>query len=80
MQYAPMSVFEQAMVIFAAEKGYLEDVELNKIGDFERSLLAFAKAQYADLAAQIDESGAYNDDVEAQLRKLLDDFKATQTW
>ncbi|KKA44579.1 MULTISPECIES: F0F1 ATP synthase subunit alpha [unclassified Salinivibrio] len=80
MQYAPMSVFEQALVIFAAEKGYLEDVELNKIGDFERSLLAFAKSQYADLAAQIEESGAYNDDVEAQLKKLLDDFKATQTW
>ncbi|MEF1161272.1 F0F1 ATP synthase subunit alpha, partial [Vibrio parahaemolyticus] len=79
-QYAPMSVFDQALVIFAAERGYLDDVELNKVLDFEAALLSYARGQYAELAAEIDKSGAYNDEIEAQLKKLTDDFKATQTW
>ena len=79
-QYSPMSVFEQAIVIFAAEKGFLGDIELAKLADFEAALLSFAKGQFAELVAQIDETGAYNDDIEAQFSKLLQDFKATQTW
>mgnify|MGYP001282137904 CR=1 FL=1 len=79
-QYAPMSVFDQALVIFAAERGYLEDVALNKLLDFEAALLSYARSQYADFAAEIDKTGAYNNEVEAQLKKLADDFVATQTW
>ena len=79
-QYAPMSVFDQALVIFAAERGYLADVELNKLLDFEAALLSYARGQYAEFAAEIDKTGAYNDEVEAQLKKLTDDFVATQTW
>lgn len=75
-----MSVFDQALVIFAVERGYLDDVEINKILDFEAALLSYAHSQYADLAKEINTTGAYNDDIEAQLKKLTDDFKATQTW
>ena len=79
-QYAPMSVFEQAVVIFSAEKGYLSDVELTKLADFEAALLSYAKGQFAELVSQIDETGAWNDEIEAQFVKLVEDFKATQTW
>lgn len=79
-QYAPMSVFDQSLVIFAAERGYLEDIELNKLLDFEAALLSFAHNQYADLVAEINQTGAYNDDIEAKLKKLVDEFKANQTW
>ncbi|UJF19338.1 F0F1 ATP synthase subunit alpha [Vibrio sp. SS-MA-C1-2] len=79
-QYAPMSVFEQSMVIFAAEKGYLVDVQLDKLADFEAALLSYAKGKYADLVKQIDETGAYNGEIETQLTTLMDDFKETQTW
>ncbi|MGL5290837.1 MAG: F0F1 ATP synthase subunit alpha [Vibrionaceae bacterium] len=79
-QFAPMSVFEQAIVIFAAERGYLVDVALNKLADFEAALLSFAKGQHAELVSLIDETGQYNADIEAKLAALLDDFKATQTW
>ncbi|MGL5335159.1 MAG: F0F1 ATP synthase subunit alpha [Enterovibrio sp.] len=79
-QFAPMSVFEQAVVIFAAERGYLVDVALNKLADFEAALLSFAKGQHAELVSLIDETGQYNADIEAKLAALLDDFKATQTW
>ena len=44
-----MSVACQAVVIYAAEKGYLKSVELNKIGDFEASLLSFMNSEHADL-------------------------------
>ena len=52
-QYAPMSVAQQALVLFAAERGYLEDVELNKIGDFEAALLSYANNEHADLMAEV---------------------------
>lgn len=79
-QYAPMSVFEQGVMIFTAEKGYLSDVNINKLADFEAALLAFAKGQYSDLVTLIDETGDYSSEIEAQLAKLVEDFKATQTW
>jgi F-type H+-transporting ATPase subunit alpha len=79
-QYAPMSVFDQALSIFAAERGYLEDIELDKVLDFEAALLSYAHSHFADLATEVNATGAYNDDIEAQLTKLMDDFKATQTW
>ncbi len=79
-QYAPMSVAEMGVVIFAAEKGFLNDVELKKIGAFEGALLSFANAEYKELMATINESGGYNGDIEAGLKELIETFKATQSW
>lgn len=79
-QYAPMSVAEMGLVIYAAEHGYLEDVELNKVGDFEASLVSFANAEFSDLMARINEAGDYNDEIAAGLKEAIDKFKATQTW
>ena len=79
-QYAPMSVAQQALVLFAAERGYLEDVELNKIGDFEAALLSYANNEHADLMAEVNAKADYNDDIVARLSALIDSFKATQTW
>jgi proton translocating ATP synthase, F1 alpha subunit len=79
-QYAPMSVAAQALVLFAAERGYLDDIELEKVGDFEAALLSFANSEHADLMADINAKADYNDDVVAKLTALIDSFKATQTW
>ena len=79
-QYAPLSVAEMGVVIYAAEKGYLEDVELKKIGDFEAALLSFANAEYSELMAQINNTGDYNGEIEASLKELIEKFKATQSW
>ncbi|SPP31837.1 ATP synthase subunit alpha [Arsenophonus endosymbiont of Aleurodicus floccissimus] len=79
-QYAPMSVAQQALSLFAAERGYLEDVELAKIGDFETSLLTYATREHSILLKEIDQTGKYNDEIEAKLNALLDSFKATQSW
>lgn len=79
-QYAPMSVAEMGVVIYAAEKGYLEDVTLNKIGDFEASLLSFANSEYSELMARINEAGDYNGEIEAGIKEAIEKFKATQSW
>ena len=79
-QYSPMTVAEQSIVLYAAERGYLEDVELAKVLPFETALLAYAHSQYADFVKQIDETGNYNDEIESKLKALLESFKSTQTW
>lgn len=79
-QYAPMSVAEQGVVIFAAEKGYLKDVEINKVVDFEASLLSYANSEGSELLAKINEKGGYDADIESGLKALLDNFVATQTY
>ena len=79
-QYAPMSVADMSLSLFAAEKGYLQDIEIEKVLDFEASLISFANSEYAELVAQINETGNYNAEIEAQLKELLKKFKATQTW
>ena len=79
-QYAPMSVAEQGVVIFAAEKGYLKNVEINKVVDFEASLLSYANSEGSELLAKINVKGGYDADIESGLKALLDNFVATQTY
>ncbi|OIN13886.1 F0F1 ATP synthase subunit alpha [Oceanisphaera psychrotolerans] len=79
-QYRPMSVAEQGLVLFAAENGYLDDVELKLITTFEAALLAYADSEHAALMAEINEKADFNKDVVAKLTALLDSFKATQSW
>ena len=79
-QYSPLSVAEMAMVLFAANEGFLKDVELKQVVAFERALLSYANAECSALLAKINEKGDYNDDIAAQLRASIQKFKATQTW
>jgi F-type H+-transporting ATPase subunit alpha len=79
-QYASMSVAEQALSLFAAEKGYLIDIDVEKVLDFEAALISYAKNQYADFYAQINETGDYSNEIEGQFKEILESFKATQTW
>ncbi|HBT53690.1 MAG TPA: F0F1 ATP synthase subunit alpha, partial [Erwinia persicina] len=74
------SVAQQGLVLFAAERGFLNDVELAKIGSFEAALLAFADRDHAELMADINQSGNYNGEIEEKLKGLLETFKATQSW
>ncbi|MFT6274169.1 MAG: F-type H+-transporting ATPase subunit alpha, partial [Halioglobus sp.] len=79
-QYSPQSVAEMGVVLYAANEGYLKDVEVSKIGDFESALLSYMHAEYGDLMKSIVESGDYNGDIEASFKEALEKFKATQTW
>ncbi|NIR29713.1 MAG: F0F1 ATP synthase subunit alpha [Gammaproteobacteria bacterium] len=79
-QYTPMSVAAMAASLFAVDRGYLDDVDLKKIGDFEEALQSYMESQQADLMKKINETGAWNEEIEAGLKKALDEFKKTQAW
>lgn len=79
-QYAPMSIAEMAASLFAANSGALDDVEVNKVVDFEAALIAYMNANQASLMKKINDSGDYNDDIAAELQAAVDDFKANHTW
>ncbi|MEQ8408755.1 MAG: F0F1 ATP synthase subunit alpha [Gammaproteobacteria bacterium] len=79
-QYSPLSIAEMGVSIYAANGGYLKDVELNKILDFEAALLSYMNSEQADLMAKVNESGDWNDDIEAQFKSAVETFKSTQSW
>jgi F-type H+-transporting ATPase subunit alpha len=79
-QYSPLSVAEMGVVLYAANEGYLKEIEINKIGDFESAMLSYMNSEHADLMSSINESGDYNDDIEATFKSALDKFVETQTW
>ena len=79
-QYAPMSVAQQALSIYAVDKGYLDDVPVGKVLAFEEGLQAHFANTLGQLMADIDRSGDWNDDIEAAFKKGIEDFKATGSW
>jgi len=79
-QYSPMSVAEMAVSLFAANEGFLSDVALNKVGDFEAALISYMNSEQTAVMNQVNESGNFNDDIAANFKSALEQFKATQTW
>lgn len=79
-QYSPMNVAEMGLMIYCANEGLLNDVEVAKVGDFETALLSFAHAEYSQTMKSIAQSGDWNDEYEAQFKELVEKFKATQTY
>ncbi|MDA8614422.1 F0F1 ATP synthase subunit alpha [Gammaproteobacteria bacterium] len=79
-QYAPMSVAQQSLSIFAADRGYMDDVEVEKIGSFEEALHSYFTSEKADLEKSINDTGDWNDDIEKQFTDLVEQFKKTQTF
>ncbi|WP_131669370.1 F0F1 ATP synthase subunit alpha [Psychrobacter pygoscelis] len=79
-QYQPMSVAEQAAVIYASNEGYLADVPVEKIGAFEESFLRYMYDEQADLMREINETANYNDDIAARLKASVETFKQNHTY
>jgi len=79
-QYSPMSVAQQSLSIFAADRGYMDDVEVEKIGSFEEALHGYFTSEKADLEKSINDTGDWNDDIEKQFTEVIEQFKKTQTF
>ena len=79
-QYNPMSVAEQAAVIYASNEGYLADVPVDKISAFEEALLRYLRTDHSALMNEIDATANYNDAIEGQLKAALDGFKASHSY
>jgi F-type H+-transporting ATPase subunit alpha len=79
-QYSPLSVAEMGIMVFAADKGFLKEIAVEKIGDFETALLSYMNSEHKDLMDAINVSGDYNDDIEATFDTAMKKFISTQTW
>jgi F-type H+-transporting ATPase subunit alpha len=79
-QYEPQSLADMGVILYAANEGFLNGLEVTKIGDFEAALLSYMRSEHADLMAKIDDTGAYSDDIAATFNTALEKFKNTQTW
>ncbi len=80
LQYHPLNVGEMAVSLFAANEGYLDDVEVKKVVDFERALQSYVASSHKALLDDINASGKYDDEVKSALHSALKDFKANNTW
>ena len=79
-QYAPMSVFHQALSIYAVDKGYMDDVPVNRIGSFEEALHAHFENTASELIDKVNASGDWNNDIEAAFKSGVEEFKKTGSW
>jgi F-type H+-transporting ATPase subunit alpha len=79
-QYSPLSISDMGISLFAANEGYLDDVEVNKVVAFESALHSYMGANQADLVARVNAEADWNDELEAAFHDALKDFKANHTW
>lgn len=79
-QYSPLSVAEMGVSLFAANEGYLKAVPVNKVVDFEAALLSYMRSEHGDLLDKVNESGGWDDDIQASYKAALDKFSASQSW
>jgi F-type H+-transporting ATPase subunit alpha len=76
-QYAPLSVAEMALILFAVDKGFMDDVPLNKIAEFEHGLLVQLRSGHREFMDQINQTGDYNDEIANTLKSIVESFKKT---
>ena len=79
-QYAPMSIAQMSLSIYAANEGYLDDVALPQILAFEAGLHAHMANSYGELEKNIVATGAWDKDIEAQFKQMISEFKTTGSW
>lgn len=79
-QYSPLSIANMAVSVYAADKGYLKEVEVAKVLDFEAALLAYMNSEHAELMEKVNSTGNYNDEIDAAFKAAIEKFVATSSW
>jgi len=80
LQYSPMSVAQMAVSLFAVNEGFIDKVEISKVGAFEKALHAHMDSAHSELMKRINETGDLNDEIIAELKKGVGDFVSTGSW
>jgi len=75
-QYVPMDVEKQVAIIFAVSKGHLDDIDANRVLEFETGLFEYLEANAADSLASIVKEGKISDECSLTLEKAIVEFKA----
>jgi F-type H+-transporting ATPase subunit alpha len=79
-QFSPLSVAEMGVSLFAVNEGFLDKVEIGKIGDFERALHAHMNSSHGALMKKINETGDWNDEIQGEMRKGVEKFLQTGSY
>jgi F-type H+/Na+-transporting ATPase subunit alpha len=79
-QYAPMSVAEMALTIYAVNNGFMDKVPINKVVDFEAGLQAFAKSNHKQAMDSINATPKLSKENEAALKSIIEKFLSTGTY
>ncbi|WWP02288.1 MAG: F0F1 ATP synthase subunit alpha [Candidatus Dasytiphilus stammeri] len=78
--YTPMSIGQQAIILFSAENGYIDDIEVDKINKFETALIHYVNQEYSTLMSEINNTGQYNSQIIANFKEIIDKFKSNCLW
>ena len=76
-QYQPMPVELQVLSIFAGNQGFLDDIPVNQVADWEKGMHEYFQDSKSDLLNQLKETGAISDELEKSLEGALSDYNAT---
>ena len=76
-QYSPLSAEQQAMIIFAGNEGFLDDMPASSVVKFEAELYPFVEASYPQIFENIRSTSKIDDDTTALMKKALEEFKAS---
>ncbi|MFN2581615.1 MAG: F0F1 ATP synthase subunit alpha [Candidatus Dormibacteria bacterium] len=74
-QYQPVPLGKQVMSIFCGSRGYLDDVPIDRVRDFEHAFLRYMDHDHAEIQKDIEENAKITDEAEPKLRKAIEDFK-----
>jgi F-type H+-transporting ATPase subunit alpha len=74
-QYQPMSAENQVAILFAGANGYLDELPVDTMDEYEKQMLEFMGSKYAELLSEIKEKGDISDELEEKMKKALDEFK-----
>ncbi len=75
-QFQPMPVEEQVMILFAGTQGYLDDLPVEKVREFEEGFHPFMRERYPEIGEKIRREKQLDKDTEAALRKAIEEYKA----
>ncbi|PHS38517.1 MAG: F0F1 ATP synthase subunit alpha [Sulfurovum sp.] len=75
--FSPVPVEKQVVIIFAGAQGYLDDIAVSSVTKFEADLMPFMEAKYSNILDAIRSEKKISDDTDAELRKAIEDFKAS---
>ncbi|PID33825.1 MAG: F0F1 ATP synthase subunit alpha [Thiotrichales bacterium] len=79
-QYSPLKTGELAFSLFAANEGFLDDIDVSKISDFESAMLSYMRTEKADFLDGLNKSGDFNDDIASEMKSALESFKSKGAW
>ena len=79
-QYVPLSIAQLAISLYAAEKGYLDDLPIAQILPFEKGLHDYFASNCADWVKAANDKADWNDQIEATLKNGIAEFKKTGSW